>query len=841
MKALELKQGLYWTGVIDQDLRVFDIVMETEFGTTYNSYLLKGSTKTALFETSKLKFYDEYISTLSQIVDVKNIDYIVMNHTEPDHAGSIEKLIQLNPSICIVATPTAIKFLKDITNTDFYSISVQDGDILSLGDKTLKFMILPNLHWPDTMYTYVQEDHVLFPCDSFGSHFCQDDVLLSKVTDNDGYLRALKYYYDNIIGPFKPFMLDALDRIKDLQIDMICCGHGPVIDCRIDELKKYYKEWSTVINPNKNKTVIIPYVSAYGYTKQLAEEITKGIQDSGNIDVRAYDMVEADSAKVLEELFYADGILFGTPTIIGEALKPIWDLTTSMFAGIHGNKYASAFGSYAWSGEGVPHIIERLRQLQMKVVDGLQIKLKPGNNDLTEAYEFGYQFGSIMQRKEPKINSAKKTLMKCLVCGEIIPEGTEICPVCGVDSSNFVPVEINEVTYNNDTEEIFVILGNGIAGLNAAKSIRDRNQTCSIIMVSEEDALTYNRPMLTKSLLANYEKDQIFVERIDWYESNNIKTKLGQKITALDPKNKKITLSGGEVLVYDKCIYALGSHSFIPPIPGADKQGVIAIRNISDTNKIRQNLSQVKNIVIIGGGVLGLETAWELSKTDCKITILELAPKLMSRQLDDMASDLMKESIENVGIDVKLGVQISEIEGENQVTGVRLGNNELVPADFIIFSSGVRPNIDVAEKAGLSIERGILVNKKMETSIQDIYSCGDCAIHNGINYAIWPEALEMGTIAGANATGDSLEYEPVLPAISFQGMNTSLFAVGDNGKNKESKYKTVEFLDTHKHTYEKYYFVNNMLVGVILMGDTSKIAKVTEAITNHAKFKDMFH
>ena len=204
METLELKKNLYWTGIKDKDLRVFDIIMETEFGTTYNSYLIKGSEKKALFETAKFKFFDTYLAELKQLVDINKIDYIIVDHTEPDHAGSVEKLIEMNPNIKIVGTAVAISFLKNIVNRDFYSIPVKENDTLSLGDKTLHFMILPNLHWPDTMYTYVEEDKVLVTCDSFGSHYTFDGVLRSQVTDEEGYMTALKYYFDNIIGPFKP-------------------------------------------------------------------------------------------------------------------------------------------------------------------------------------------------------------------------------------------------------------------------------------------------------------------------------------------------------------------------------------------------------------------------------------------------------------------------------------------------------------------------------------------------------------------------------------------------------------------------------------------------------------
>lgn len=843
METLELKKNLYWTGIKDKDLRVFDIIMETEFGTTYNSYLIKGSEKTALFETAKFKFFDTYLAELKQLVDINKIDYIIVDHTEPDHAGSVEKLIEMNPNIKIVGTAVAISFLKNIVNRDFYSIPVKENDTLSLGDKTLHFMILPNLHWPDTMYTYVEEDKVLVTCDSFGSHYTFDGVLRSQVTDEEGYMTALKYYFDNIIGPFKPYMLKALKRIENLDIDMICTGHGPVLDSKIPEILDTYLKWSTVINPNQEKTVVIPYVSAYGYTAQIAEEIARGIRESGNIDVHLHDCVTSDQAEVLADIGFADGILFGTPTIVGEALKPIWDLTTSMFACTHGGKLASAFGSYGWSGEGVNHIVERLKQLRMKVVDGLRIKFKPGKNDLIEAYDYGYDFGCILLDKEnPRVKekSAKKKLVKCLVCGEIFEEGIEICPVCGVGKENFVPVEVEEVNYRKDTSEFYLILGNGAAGVSAAEAIRERNKTCSIVMVSNESVLSYNRPMLTKSMLASFNPSQLAIHDEQWYQERNIINVLDKTVQSMDTQLKEVVFADGLKLKYDKCIYALGSECFVPPIPGHDKDQVVAIRRLSDVVKIGNMLPDVKHAVVIGGGVLGLEAAWELSKAKCQVTIVEVANQLMGRQLDAGASDMLKDIILEKKMDIRMGANVEEIEGEGAVTGVRLAGGEVIPADLVIVSAGVRASTKVAQEAGIQTDRAIVVDEKMHTNLTDIYACGDCAQYKGINYAIWPQALEMGKVAGANAAGDSLTYETVNAALTFHGMDTALFAIGDNGKNADIKYKTVEFKDPMKMVYEKYYFSNNRLCGAILLGDTSKMAKVTVQVEEHTNFKDMF-
>lgn len=395
MKHLELKPGFFWNGILDKDLRVFDIIMETEFGTTYNSYILKGSEKTALFETAKETFFDDYLASIEEIVAVSDIDYIIVNHTEPDHAGSAAKLLEMNPDITIVGTAGALGFLRQIVNHDFKQLAVKENDSLSLGDKTLRFMILPNLHWPDTMYTYLEEDQVLITCDSFGAHYCHDGILRSTVTNEEGYLKAAKYYFDNIIGPFKnPFMTKALTRIKELPLSLICPGHGPVLDSHIDEIKEIYQEWCQVVSPNTKKTIVIPFVSAYGYTRELAEQIQAGIESIGGIDVHMYDMVTADKATVIEDMKWADGILFGSPTILNDALEPIWELLAVMTPVTHKSKHAGAFGSYGWSGEAVPNIITRLTQLKLKVdAEGYRVRFRGSKEELEGAFQFGVKFG----------------------------------------------------------------------------------------------------------------------------------------------------------------------------------------------------------------------------------------------------------------------------------------------------------------------------------------------------------------------------------------------------------------------------------------------------------------
>ena len=241
MKTLKLRDDFYWAGIVDDTLRVFDIIMYTEFGTTYNSYVLKSGGKTVLFETVKEAFFEEWMDKLGEVIDVTKIDYLVVNHTEPDHAGSVQRLLKLSPQLKIISTACAAGFLKEIVNSEFCNLIVHDNETMKIGDKTLRFLLVPNLHWPDTMYTFIEEEQVLVTCDSFGSHYGFQDVLVSKVTDREGYMRATKYYFDCIIGPFKPFMLKALERVRELDVSMICPGHGPVLDSGIDFIEDTYE------------------------------------------------------------------------------------------------------------------------------------------------------------------------------------------------------------------------------------------------------------------------------------------------------------------------------------------------------------------------------------------------------------------------------------------------------------------------------------------------------------------------------------------------------------------------------------------------------------------------
>ena len=394
--TFKITEDLFWVGALDPNLKIFDIIMETKFGTSYNSYLLRGSEGIALFETVKEKFFDEHLEKIRSVINLEDINYVVVNHTEPDHAGSVEKILEYAPNATVVGSNLAIKYLTEIINKPFKNKVVKDGETLSLGNKTLKFISAPQLHWPDTMYTYVIEDETLITCDSFGAHYCDERVLKSAIEDSkeDDYIEAYNYYFRMIMGPFKPFVLKALDKIKDLDLKFICPGHGLVLDNNnIEKYMNLYKEWCQSVK-RKKQSIVIPYVSAYGYTEEIAQEIKKGIESSNfDVDILMYNLVTADMNEVLSEINQCSGLLLGSPTLLSDTLPQIWTILTSLNPVIHKGLSASCFGSYGWSGEALKNINERYKQLKLNVFsEPLGIIFKPSENNLKDAYNFGLDF-----------------------------------------------------------------------------------------------------------------------------------------------------------------------------------------------------------------------------------------------------------------------------------------------------------------------------------------------------------------------------------------------------------------------------------------------------------------
>jgi flavorubredoxin len=392
-KIFDITRDVKWIGVLDYDIRTFDIVMRTDYGTTYNSYFINAEKK-AIIEVAKEKFSETYLTKLRSVTNPEEIQYIILDHTEPDHSGSLRLLLGLAPSATVVGSGNAIRYLEDIVNVPFRSLVVKDGDTLDLGNKTLRFISAPNLHWPDSIYTLLEEDKVLFTCDSFGAHYCSQEIYSDF---SEEYTETFRYYFNVILKPFSRFLLKAIDKIKPFEIDFICPGHGPVhhenLRKAIDLSEKYAGQYLKAVNEKDDRKILIAYVSAYGYTKEAAEYIAAGIVETDNINVDITDIETISLDELESKIIMADGILVGSPTINQNTLLPVYKLFALINPLRDKGKFGGTFGSYGWSGESPKIILENLRLLKLKIFEETAVfKFSPGGSKEEYLKDFGRRY-----------------------------------------------------------------------------------------------------------------------------------------------------------------------------------------------------------------------------------------------------------------------------------------------------------------------------------------------------------------------------------------------------------------------------------------------------------------
>jgi len=395
MQILEVTPDVKWIGALDPDLRVFDIVMETKYGATYNAYFIDAQKKT-LVETVKDTHTAEYLNKVRAVCNPEEIEYIVMDHTEPDHSGSLSALLNIAPNATVVGTNQAITYLNEIMNRPFKSIKVKDGDTLDLGNKTLQFVGAPNLHWPDSMYTYLVEDKALFTCDSFGAHYCFDSVFDDLIPNKTEYDEAFVYYFNCILRPYSKFMVKAIEKIAPLDISVVCTGHGPILRSSwreiVEKTDRLAREY-LAITERKSKKVLITYVSAYGYTRHMAHWVKKGIEQTSDFEVECMDIEFALMGDLDAAITRSDALMVGSPTINQNTLMPVYKLFATINPLRDRGKPAAVFGSYGWSGEAVDLIENNLRGLKLKIVqESYKGKFNPGEEKMQQLIEFGKNF-----------------------------------------------------------------------------------------------------------------------------------------------------------------------------------------------------------------------------------------------------------------------------------------------------------------------------------------------------------------------------------------------------------------------------------------------------------------
>lgn len=369
MKPREIMPGIYSVGAIDWNRRLFDSLIPLPDGTSYNSYLIRGTEKTALIDTVDPTMQDVLIDNLNQM-GIDRIDYIVANHAEQDHSGAIPLVLENYPQAQIVVSPRCKDMLVDLLLIDEEKvITVNDKDTISLGGKTLEFIQTPWVHWPETMVTYLPEEKILFSGDFFGSHLATTDLY---VTDEGPVYEAAMRYYAEIMMPFRATILNNLEKIKDYKIDIIAPSHGPVYD-KPKFILKAYRSW---VSDEPKNIVVIPYISMHGSTRRMVDFLVEALIQRG-VTVKQFDLSVTDIGKLAMALVDAGTLVIGTPTVMAGPHPNV------VYAAFLANalkpklKFATIIGSYGWGGRTVEQLVGMIPNLKVEVLEPVLAKGYP--------------------------------------------------------------------------------------------------------------------------------------------------------------------------------------------------------------------------------------------------------------------------------------------------------------------------------------------------------------------------------------------------------------------------------------------------------------------------------
>ncbi|MEA1970614.1 MAG: FprA family A-type flavoprotein [Thermodesulfobacteriota bacterium] len=371
MKARKIKDRIYWMGSVDWDRRLFDSLVPLPDGTSYNAYLIEGSEKTALLDTVDLPMADEL---MGQLEGVTRLDYIISHHAEQDHSGTIPRVLEKYPDAKLISTPKAKGMLLDLLQIpEEFFMTVKDGDTLSLGDKTLKFIHTPWVHWPETMVTWLEEDKILFSCDFFGSHIATTDLY---VTDEGLIHEAVKRYFAEIMMPFRNIIQKNLEKLAPYDIEMIAPSHGQIYP-RPAFIIDAYRDW--IFGPPRN-TVVLPYVSMHESTKQMVDYLVSALVER-NVRVEQFNLEVTDIGKLAMALVDAATIVIGTPTVLAGP-HPYAAYTAFLANALRPKtKFLSIIGSYGWGGKTVETLAGMIPNLKVEVINPVLCKGVPSESD----------------------------------------------------------------------------------------------------------------------------------------------------------------------------------------------------------------------------------------------------------------------------------------------------------------------------------------------------------------------------------------------------------------------------------------------------------------------------
>ncbi len=382
----------------------------------------------------------------------------------------------------------------------------------------------------------------------------------------------------------------------------------------------------------------------------------------------------------------------------------------------------------------------------------------------------------------------------------------------------------------------YIIIGNGVAGTTAAEKIRENDGDAKIAIFTDEPVPYYTRIRLPDFLAGAAGEKDLILRKESWYDERGIELHLGEAIEEIDPCKRKVRSAKGKRYGYDRLLLATGGHSFIPPIQGIEKEGVFTLRSIGDARGIREYASKVAEVLIIGGGLLGLEAGNGLRRSGLRVTVVEFFPRLLPRQMDVPGAELLKRQMEGMGFTFYLGAKSNQIMGDGKVEGLALEDGTCISCDMILISAGVRPNLELAQGLGLEIDKGVIVNDRMETNSASIYAAGDLVQHRDHFYGIWPAAERQGEVAGINMAGGEELYEGTVMSNRLKVVGIDLVSSGEI--DVEGQFESLVKKDEEKYIYRKLIFKGGLIIGCILLGDVSGNKEILNAIEGK---KDVAH